>query len=81
VRLSNDSYAASCTSACLNLYVASGGSPRWKTSPRQPAEQIDASGPVVGGGGSGYTGGWGGGDSGGVRILFNGGFTYPTGDR
>jgi len=41
----------------LNLYVASGGSPRWKTSPRQPAEQIDASGPVVGGGGSGYTGG------------------------
>ena len=39
--------------------------------------------PVVGGGGSGYAfTSYGGGDSGGVRILFAPGLTYPTtGDR
>jgi len=47
-----------------------------------PGSQIDASDPVVGGGGSGYGGtSYGGGDSGGVRILFAPGLTYPTGDR
>jgi len=47
-----------------------------------PGSQIDASDPLVGGGGSGYScTSYGGGDSGGVRILFSGGFTYPTGDR
>ena len=37
---------------------------------------------MVGGGGSGYGfTSYGGGDSGGVRILFGPGLTYPTGDR
>jgi hypothetical protein len=47
-----------------------------------PGSQIDASDPAVGGGGSGYNyRADGDGDSGGVRILFGPGLTYPTGDR
>ncbi len=47
-----------------------------------PGSQIDATDPVAGGGGSGYSGAYpGAGSNGGVRIIFKPGFAYPAGDR